>query len=83
MQPDVAGDLVQEIEMKNVDVGVLIMDDDCTTLARVRKDLSHPVEKWSDQNHTVKHIGNSLYLLQKKHKVLSVMVIKHIQKCFN
>lgn len=49
MEPDEAGELVEEIEKENVDVGVLIMDDDCTTLARVRKDLSHSVEKWSDQ----------------------------------
>ncbi|XP_053388946.1 uncharacterized protein LOC128551991 [Mercenaria mercenaria] len=59
------------------------MDDDCTTLARVRQELTHDIEKWSDQNHTVKHLGNSLYNLQKKHKVLSAKVIKHLQKCFN
>lgn len=66
MEPDIAGELVQEIEKENVDVGVLIMEDDCTTLARVHKDQSHTVDKWSNQNHTVKHIGNSLYVLQKK-----------------
>ena len=83
MEPDVGADLVNEIEKENIKVGVIIMDDDCTTMARIRQELSHKIVKWSDINHTVKHLGNSLYTLQKKHKVLSTMVIKHIQKCFN
>jgi len=83
MEPYVGGELVKEIETHNIDVGTIIMNDDCTTMSRIRKELSHNVEKWSDQNHTVKHLGNSLYALQKKHKQLSTMVIKHVQKCFN
>ncbi|XP_053382773.1 uncharacterized protein LOC128549640 [Mercenaria mercenaria] len=83
MEPDVGGELVKEIEKENIEVETIIMDDDCTTMSRIRKELSHNVVKWSDQNHTVKHLGKSLYALQKKHKILSSMVIKHIQKCFN
>lgn len=59
MEPDVGAQLVKEVEKENIRVGTLIMDDDCTTMARIRKELSHEVEKWSDQNHTVKHLGNS------------------------
>ena len=81
MEADVGGELVEEFEKENVNVSVMIMNDDCTTLARIRQELSHSVEKLSDQNHTVKHLGNSLYSLQKKHKVLSTKVIKHVQKC--
>ena len=62
------GELVKEIDIHNIDVGTIIMDDDCTTMSRIRKELSHNVEKWTDQNHTVKPLGNSLYALQKKHK---------------
>ena len=69
MEPEIAENLVKEIENENIDVGIQL-DDYSTTLARVRKDLPHDVEKWSDQNHTVKHIGDSLYALQKKYKSL-------------
>lgn len=83
MEPDVGGELVKSIEKQGVDVGVIIMDDDTTTMARIRQELDHDIVKWSDINHTTKHLGNSLYALQKKHKPLSTSVIKWFQKCFN
>ncbi|KAL5012907.1 hypothetical protein ScPMuIL_011458 [Solemya velum] len=83
MEPDVGGTLVKEIEGKGVDVGVIIMDDDTTTMARLRKDLSHSIVKWSDINHTAKHLTNSLYSLQKKHRVLTTPTIQYLKKCFN
>lgn len=83
MEPDVGSQVVQEVEAKGIDVAVLIMDDDTTTMARIRKDIEHHITKWSDRNHTSKHLGNSLYNLQKKHRVLNTSVIKYLQKCFN
>jgi len=83
MEPDVGCSLVTEIESKNVQVGVMIMDDDATTMARIKTSVSHPIEKWSDLNHTKKHLGNSLYTLQKKHKCLTTKVIQWFQKCFS
>ena len=59
------------------------IDDDATTMARIRKDINHNNSKWSDINHTCKHLGNSLYSLQKIHKSLTTKFIKLLQKCFN
>ena len=83
MEPDVGGELVKEIETKNVTVSTIIMDDETTTMARIKKEINHQITKWSDINHTTKHLGNSLYSLQAKHKVLTTNVIKWLQKCFN
>ena len=80
--PDVGGELVKTVEAQGVDVDVIIMDDDATTMARIRKDMNHNISKWSDINHTSKHFGNSLYSLQKKHKSLTTPIIKWFQKCF-
>jgi hypothetical protein len=84
MEPDVAAELVQEIEQnENVEVRVLIMDDDTTTASKLRETLPHSFDKWSDTNHTKKHLGNSLYALQKNHKCLTSKVISYFQKCFS
>ncbi|XP_053391808.1 uncharacterized protein LOC128554565 [Mercenaria mercenaria] len=79
IEPDVAVENVTDIESRGVKVGVMIMDDDCTTMAKIK----HPVTKWSDLNHTRNHLGNSLYNLQKKHKCLSPKVIQFLKKCFS
>lgn len=44
----------------------MVTDDDCTTMAKIKETVDHPVKKWSDLNHTRKNIGNKLYNLQKK-----------------
>ena len=56
MESDVGGCIVKDIESKhnNVEVGVLIMDDDSTTIARIRSELGHSIEKWSDIMHVRK-----------------------------
>jgi hypothetical protein len=83
MESSVAVDVIKEVEEQNAKVSVLIMDDDTTTMARIRQSISHPVHKWSDLNHTKKHLGNSLYALQKKHKNFSNKCVQFIQKCFS
>ena len=62
---------------------IIIMDDDATTMARIRKDINHNISRWSDINHTRIHLGNSLYSLQNKYKPLNTTVIKCLKKCFN
>lgn len=83
MEPSVAVDVIKEVEQQNVQVSVLIMDDDATTMARIKENIAHPITKWSDLNHTKKHLGNSLYSLQKKHKSFSNKCVQFIQKCFS
>ena len=83
MEPDVGVSLVKNIEEKGVSVTTLIMDDDASTVAKIRQNTDHEVTKWSDTNHTLKHLTNSLYTLQKKHKILNTQVIRYLKKCFS
>ena len=69
MEPDMVVQIVKEISEKGISVG---------TISRLQKEVSPSIEKRSDTNHMKKIIGNSLYTLQKKHKQLSIKVIKHI-----
>ncbi len=58
------------------------MDEDCTTLSRVKSVINHDINKYSDIMHVKKHVLGDLYKLQKSHKVLTANVIKYIGKCF-
>ena len=60
MEPDAAATIVKNIEQKSVDVARIIMDDDATTIARLRSVLDHDIEKWSDIGHTKKHLTDAL-----------------------
>jgi len=47
MEPDIAAELVQEIEQnENVEMGALVIDDDTTTASLLRKTLPHSFNKW-------------------------------------
>lgn len=81
MEPDVAETVLKGMEKKGLKVDTLIMDDDTTTLSRIRS-FKPDIVKWSDLNHTKKHLGNSLYSLAKKHKGLSTQIIKALQRWF-
>jgi DNA polymerase III epsilon subunit-like protein len=84
MEPDVACEIVRKLEDRNdVIVNTLVMDEDCTTIARVRNELAHEVEKWSDIMHIKKHLMGNLYKLHKSYRVLSADVIKYIMRCFS
>ena len=82
MEPDVAEAVIKNVEKKGLKVDTLIMDDDTTTLARV-KSFKPEIIKWSDLNHTKKHLGNSLYTLAKKQKMLTKQVITTLQRWFS
>lgn len=69
MEPDVAAEVVMKIEQnENVQGGVLLMDYETTTASKLCETLNHSFVKWRDINHTRKHLGNSLYALQKTNK---------------
>ena len=84
MEPDVAISIVKKIEeTKQCNVNVLVMDEDATTISRVRSELDHEVEKWSDISHVRKHVGNALWKLNKKYQSqLTAPVIDYFQRCF-
>lgn len=45
--------------------------------------LMKKITKISDKNHIRKLLGNSLYALKKQHPMLTVKVIKYLQRCFD
>lgn len=82
MEPDVAVEVVKNVQKKGVKVSTIVMDEDSTTLARLRSNVDINITKWSDLNHIKKHLGNSLYGLAKTHKQLTTSVIKTLQRWF-
>ena len=76
-------EIVKKIENSGVKVANLVGDEDTTSIARLRKEIAHPINKRSDMNHLKKALGNSLYELRKKHKSLSPMVISYFQKLYS
>ena len=50
MDSDVGVDLIKYFDKEGERVNTLIMDDNTTTLSKIRKDLDHTVSKWSDMN---------------------------------
>jgi hypothetical protein len=64
-------------------VAILVMDNDSTTLARVKAVVNPNISKKSDSNHTKTGFTGNLVDLSNKHKVLrNVKVMSHIERCF-
>lgn len=82
MESSVAVEMLNNIKDNSFQISTLIGDDDSTTMAMVRQQVEHSVEKWSDTNHAKKSLGSRLYKLQKQEKALTTPVIKYLQKCF-
>lgn len=61
-----AVDFVNNIKEKGHNIQKIIMDDDATTIAKIRREVDASVEKCSDRDHTVKTFTNTLCALQKK-----------------
>ena len=80
-----ACEIVNRIEGENdIRIGTLIMDDDSTTVSRIRSELDHDVVKLSDISHVKCHLKNDLYKLQAKHRSLTTTVITYlVNKCFS
>ena len=83
MEADMVVEMVKTAKEKDVIVGTMVGDEDSTSISRARKEVSVDIQKRSDSNHVKMILFNSLYSLQKKHKQLSVKVIKYLQKCFS
>ena len=78
---NVASSVIRQIEAsKKCNVGINIMDEDSTTVARLRQNNDHDINKWSNLNHIKKHLGNSLWKLNAK--VLKSGAIVWLQRCF-
>ncbi|XP_044167665.1 uncharacterized protein LOC114976984 [Acropora millepora] len=84
MEPDIGVELSLECSSKhNAEVKILVGDDDSATIKRVKEQVAHHVEKWSDINHAKKSFTSHLYAIQSQFKgQLSAKVIEYFSKCF-
>ncbi|XP_069135615.1 uncharacterized protein [Argopecten irradians] len=83
MEPAMACEMLQGVIDKGQRVQTLVMDNDSTTIARVKATVDHSITKKSDGNHIRKGLGGSLVELSKTHKVLrNYKVRTHIERCF-
>ena len=77
MEADLASELVKKIHNTGTaKLGTIIMDDDSTTVARIKSDFDKNIAKQSDIMHVKKHLTSSLYQLQKKNKTPTTDIIK-------
>ena len=61
----------------------LVMDNDSTTIARLRATCDPDIKKKADINHTKKGFTGSLVVLGNTHKVLKTFKMRtHIERCF-
>lgn len=83
MEADMVIEMVREVQEKGHDIDAIIGDEDSTTIGRLRANVNDNIVKVSDKNHIRKLFGNSLYGLKKQHPMLTVKVIKYLQRCFD
>lgn len=81
MEADIFTQMVKDVGEKGFTVDAVVGDEDSTTIGRLR--ANEKIEKISDKNHIRKLLGNSLYALKKQHPMLTVKVIKYLQRCFD
>lgn len=67
----------------DIQIGILIPDNDSSSISVIRGVCSHEVVKQADKSHTSKGLVNELYKINKKYKELTGLAIKYLQKCFN
>ncbi|XP_024890355.1 uncharacterized protein LOC112466488, partial [Temnothorax curvispinosus] len=65
------------LKEEGVVIGTIISDDDSSTIAQLRRESEHPVEKESDKNHAVCTLSKALWALKIPSKV-----IDYIKYCF-
>lgn len=85
MEAHVAKKIVVESEIlrnANIEVGILVGDDDSSTIAACRAASSHPIIKQSDVNHTSGGVKKKIYNIQKNHKELTKDRIVYFHRCF-
>lgn len=59
MKPDMAVEMVKNINDKGTKVSELVIDDDTTTISRFHHEVDPEILKSSDKNHVFKFFTNS------------------------
>lgn len=82
MGPAMACEMLEMVETSGGKIDTLIMDNDSTTIARVKVQVNPNISKRSDSNHTKKGFTSALVELSSAHKVLrNVKVRGHMERC--
>ncbi|VDI50092.1 Hypothetical predicted protein [Mytilus galloprovincialis] len=68
MESELPVQMVKEIQKTGCEVSSITMDDDSTTIARLRKEVNAEIMKFSDRNHVRKKVSRDLIGLQEKHR---------------
>ncbi|XP_066582289.1 uncharacterized protein [Prorops nasuta] len=86
MEPHAAVQLTNKnsiLKEVKTEIGVLVADNDSSSIFAIRNASSHEVIKQSDKNHTSKGVVNMLYKIKNRYKELTAQSIKYLQRCFN
>ncbi|XP_034230904.1 uncharacterized protein LOC117639401 [Thrips palmi] len=70
------------LKSQNLQVGILIGDDDSSSIASCRAASSHEIVKQSDMNHTSKGVKNTLYGIEKSFDEINGDAILYLHRCF-
>lgn len=81
MESAIAVDLVSHMMELGYRIQSITMDDDTTTISRLKSTVDPNIEKLCDKNHIKKNLSNSLYNVKKDYKQLSSTVISYLVKC--
>ena len=88
MEPTSAVHLFNKSLESKVKLSTYTGDDDSTTAAHIRENVSYPVEKWTDIIHAKRSLTVRLINLSQRNKfvnssTLSLKVINYLTKCFS
>ena len=78
MEADIAVELVNKTLSAGHQIKAIVADEDSSTMAKIRSNGHHTIEKYSDINHTQKIVKNDLYKLKDRYRVLSAKVINYL-----
>lgn len=83
MEPAMACEMLQDIMNTGKQVNTLVMDNDSTTIARVKATVDPNIRKKCDSNHTRKGFTGKLVDMSNTFKALkNVKVRGHVERCF-
>lgn len=87
MEPEAAVRMVLENETLRdcfMELGILVSDNDSSTIAALRDKLTHEIVKLADKNHTTKGVVSQLYnmMKEKRYKELTKASIDYLREGF-
>ena len=85
MEPKAAVDLClnnPDLDAAGVRVTGFVGDKDSSTIAALRRESQHHIQKYLDRNHNIKSVNNALYNLKKgQHPFLTKGIIEYLKRC--